>query len=109
MRAMPLAIAFCLELVVFAAICLLAFLLPIHPFAQFAVAVLLLIAITWFWGTYMSPKAKHELNGRTYYVAQFIIYTIAASSLFLKFGIIACVVFVVIYITDEVAIHFTSH
>lgn len=108
MKAIPLAIAFCLELVVFAAICLLAYLLPVHPLAQFAVAILLLVAITWFWGTFMSPKAKHELHGRSYYAAQIIIYTIAAIALFYKLGAIACIVFVAVYIADELAIHFSS-
>lgn len=108
MKAVSLAIAFCLELVTFAAICLLAFLLPVHPFLQFVIAVLLLAAITWFWATFMSPKAKHELHGRSYYAAQVIIYTIAATALFYKLGAVACIVFIAVYVADELAIHFTS-
>lgn len=107
MKAVLLAVAFCLELVAFAGFSLLAYLLPIHPLLQLGTAVLLLWLIAWFWSTYMSPKAKRELHGKAFYCAQALVYVLASVGLLFKLGAIIGVLFIIIYIVDEVLIHIT--
>jgi hypothetical protein len=100
-----LTVAFLLELVAFAALAGVGFLLPANQGLQIATACILFVAVIWFWGVYMAPKSKHKLKATRYYVAKAIIYALAAWSIFMLKGPLLGSAFALIALCDEALLH----
>jgi hypothetical protein len=86
MRNLNLTLAFLLEIVAFIGFAAVGFLLPVDTLFQIISVVLLFALLVVFWGRYMSPKAPKKVNLAAYYVIKFVIYAVAAFTLFHFYG-----------------------
>ena len=101
MRALALLLAFLLELLAVAGVATLGPALFGTGVPGWVAFVVLLVAVIAFWARYMAPRSPRRLRPPWYYVAQAVVFAIAAGSLVLTVGWWAGVVFAVLAIVDD--------
>ena len=101
MRALLLLLAFLLELLAFAGVATLGLALFGTGVLGWASLVVLMVAVIAFWARYMAPRSPRRLRPPWYYVAQAVVFAIAAVALVLTVGWWAGVAFVVLAIADD--------
>lgn len=87
-------LAFLLELAAFGAFGLITDILPVSRLMQNILWALLVVALVYFWVTYMAPKAKHRLDWNKYYPAKAALYSVAAISIYYHLGIVWASIFI---------------
>lgn len=78
---MNLLLAFILEVIALFGFAGLGFLLPVSSPWRGVASLLLFIALVIFWGRFMAPTSSKKVGLRAYYIAKYIIYTLAAVTL----------------------------
>ncbi len=102
---MILLLAFILELIAFFAFAALAFVFELNTIIQIVMYILLLVLVIAFWSRFMSPRASKKLQGQKYYASKAVIYLIAAFVLFNTVNVTVAVLFIVIWLIDELLVY----
>lgn len=101
MKSLALAVAFLLEVIALIEVASLGYFISRNNNAHLASAVVLLVALSIFWGRYMAPKAPNHLTRLSYYIAKALIYLVAAASLWFRQLPVWSLLFVAAAILDD--------
>jgi uncharacterized protein DUF2568 len=101
MRNLNLALAFLLEIVAFLGFAATGLLLPIDTLFQIISIILLFALLIVFWSRFMSPRAPKKVNLATYYLIKFVIYGIAAFTIFNFFGQFESILFFTVFLLND--------
>ncbi len=101
MKFISLSAAFILELIAFVGFASAGFLLPVSNVFHIISFVVLLSILIVFWSLYMAPHASQKFSVVPYYVAKLLIYAIAAFMLLESKGAAICIIFILVFLTDE--------
>lgn len=105
MKPVLLLVAFILELTAFAGFSTLPYIFEIGAFMKILLTLLLLILLTAFWSTYMSPKASRKLELIAHYFSKFVIYSMASITLFNLLGTTVGTTFIITVFVDEALLY----
>lgn len=101
MQILNLILAFILEVIALLGFAAVGFLIPIETLFQIISALLLLVLLIAFWGRFMSPKAPKRVNLATYYLIKYVLYIIAAFTIFRFYGQFESILFLAISLLND--------
>lgn len=101
MHNLNLILAFVIEIVAFIGFAAISFLLPIETLFQAIGAIVLFALLVIFWSRFMSPKATKKVGLATYYLIKFILYGIAALTIFYLYGRFEGILFFTIALLND--------
>jgi uncharacterized membrane protein YfcA len=109
MRNLNLTLAFLLEIIAFLGFSMTGLLLPADTLFQIISVLFLFALLIVFWGRFMSPRAPKKVSLATYYSIKFIIYGIAAFTIFHLYGQFESILFFTVsFLNDSLLFNYNK-